>query len=144
MGCRFGLYNHGGWGGEPKNLVAVCRWLRQNAGGDHAGIVYNFHHGHDHIQDFAECLAAMKPYLLCINLNGMNDGANPKIVRLGKGQHEKAMMETILKSGYQGPIGILGHTSGEDIEVVLRENLEGMERLLKELGDTDALKTYGD
>ena len=72
----------------------------------------------------------------------MNDGANPKIVRLGKGQHEKAMMETILKSGYQGPIGILGHTSGEDIEVVLRENLEGMERLLKELGDTEALKTY--
>ncbi len=142
LGCQFGLYNHGGWGGEPKNMVAICRWLREKAGSDHVGIVYNLHHGHDHIQDFAECLAAMKPYLLCINLNGMNDGANPKIVRLGKGQHEKAMMETILKSGYQGPIGILGHTSGEDIEVVLRENLEGMERLLKELGDTEALKTY--
>ncbi len=142
LGCRFGLYNHGGWGGEPKNMVAICRWLREKAGSDHVGIVYNLHHGHDHIQDFAECLSAMKPYLLCINLNGMNDGANPKIVRLGKGQHEKAMMETILKSGYQGPIGILGHTSGEDIEVVLRENLEGMERLLKELGDTEALKTY--
>ncbi len=142
MKCRFGLYNHGGWGGEPENLVAVCRWLRENAEGDHAGIVYNFHHGHDHIQDFAECLAAMKPYLLCLNLNGMNDGANPKIMRLGKGQHEKAMMQTILKSGYKGPIGILGHTSGEDVEVVLRENLEGMEGLLRELGDTTALKTY--
>ncbi len=142
LGCQFGLYNHGGWGGGPKNMVAICRWLREKAGSDHVGIVYNLHHGHDHIQDFAECLAAMKPYLLCINLNGMNDGANPKIVRLGKGQHEKAMMETILKSGYHGPIGILGHTSGEDIEVVLRENLEGMERLLEELGDTEALKTY--
>lgn len=142
LGCQFGLYNHGGWGGEPKNMVAICRWLREKAGSDHVGIVYNLHHGHDHIQDFAECLSAMKPFLFCINLNGMNDGANPKIVRLGKGQHEKAMMETVLKSGYQGPIGILGHTSGEDIEVVLRENLEGMERLLKELGDTEALKTY--
>lgn len=142
LGCRFGLYNHGGWGGEPENLVAVCKWLRENADANHVGIVYNFHHGHEHIQDFAECLAAMKPYLLCLNLNGMNDGARPKIVRLGKGQHEKAMMQTILESGYKGPIGILGHTSGEDIEVVLRENLEGMKQLVKELGDTTAFKTY--
>lgn len=142
LGCQFGLYNHGGWGGEPENLVAVCQWLRKNAGADHVGIVYNFHHGHEHIADFAECLDAMKPYLLCLNLNGMNDGAKPKIVRMGKGQHEKAMMETILKSGYKGPIGILGHTSGEDIEVVLRENLEGMNRLVEELGDTAAMGTY--
>ncbi|MHB8899122.1 MAG: sugar phosphate isomerase/epimerase family protein [Thermoguttaceae bacterium] len=142
LGCRLGLYNHGGWGGEPKNMVAVCRRLREKAGAEHVGIVYNFHHGHAHIQDFAECLKAMKPYLFCVNLNGMNDGANPMIVRLGRGQHEKAMMETVLKSGYQGPIGILGHTSGEDVEVVLRENLEGMQTLLKELGQTEALKTY--
>lgn len=142
LGCQFGLYNHGGWGGEPENLVAVCQWLRENGGADHVGIVYNFHHGHEHIADFAECLDAMKPYLLCLNLNGMNDGAKPKIVRLGKGQHEKAMMGTILKSGYKGPIGILGHTSGEDVEVVLRENLEGMKRLVEELGDTAALGTY--
>jgi xylose isomerase-like TIM barrel protein len=142
MGCKFGLYNHGGWGGEPENLVAVCQRLRDKADADHVGIVYNFHHGHEHIGDFAECLDAMKPYLLCLNLNGMNDGAQPKIVRLGKGQHEKAMMQTILQSGYQGPIGILGHTSGEDVEVVLRENLEGMKRLVKELGDTAALGTY--
>ena len=133
MGCRFGLYNHGGWGGEPENLVAVCRWLREKKGADHVGIVYNFHHGHGHIQDFAECLDAMKPYLLCLNLNGMNDGARPKIVRLGKGQHEKAMMQTILESGYSGPIGILGHTSGEDVEVVLRENLDGMKELVEKL-----------
>ena len=142
MNCRFGLYNHGGWGGEPENLVAVCEWLRKNADADHVGIVYNLHHGHGHIEDFAECLAAMKPYLLCLNLNGMNDGAKPKIVRLGRGQHEKAMMQTILKSGYKGPIGILGHTTEEDVEVVLRENLEGMKRLVGELGDAAALNTY--
>ena len=28
MKCKLGLYNHGGWGGEPENLVAVCELLR--------------------------------------------------------------------------------------------------------------------
>src|SRR6516165_9162926 len=27
MKCKLGLYNHGGWGGEPDNLVAVCELL---------------------------------------------------------------------------------------------------------------------
>lgn len=26
-GCRVSLYNHGGWGGEPETMVAVCRAL---------------------------------------------------------------------------------------------------------------------
>ena len=26
LGCKLGLYNHGGWGGEPANLVAVCKY----------------------------------------------------------------------------------------------------------------------
>ena len=25
LGCKLGLYNHGGWGGEPANLVTVCK-----------------------------------------------------------------------------------------------------------------------
>jgi hypothetical protein len=70
MGCRFGLYNHGGWGGEPANLVAVCAAMHA-AGHNHAGIVYNLHHGHGHIDDFPQVLAAMQPHLLCLNLNGM-------------------------------------------------------------------------
>src|SRR5207253_5954252 len=28
MKCKLGLYAHGGWGGEPDNLVAVCQALR--------------------------------------------------------------------------------------------------------------------
>ena len=24
MGCKLGLYNHGGWNGEPENMTAVC------------------------------------------------------------------------------------------------------------------------
>lgn len=134
LGCKLGLYNHGGWGGEPENMAAVCRWLRENAKGDNVGIVYNFHHGHGHIADFAECLEMMKPYLLCINLNGMNDNAQPKILPLGEGQHEKAMMQAVLASGYRGPIGILGHRSEIDAEISLRANLDGLEKLLKQMG----------
>lgn len=142
LGCKLGLYNHGGWGGEPGNLVAVCRWLRENAGGAHVGIVYNFHHGHGHIDDFARVLELMKPYLHCLNLNGMNPGAKPKILALGKGGHEREMMETIRKSGYRGPIGILDHRGELDAEQSLRENLEGMRKILGQLGDEAALKTY--
>ena len=135
LGCKLGLYNHGGWGGEPQNLVAVCRYLREQAHADHVGIVYNFHHAHEHISDFAESLALMQPYLLCLNLNGMNDEAQPKIVSLGKGQHEKQMLQIVLKSGYRGPIGILDHRNELDAEQSLRENLQGLEKLRGELGD---------
>ncbi len=142
LGCKLGLYNHGGWGGEPRNMVAVCEWLQQNADGGHVGIVYNFHHGHEHINDFAEVFALMKPYLFCLNLNGMNDGAKPKILPLGEGQHEKAMMQTVLASGYRGPIGILDHREQTDAEKSLSENLEGLKKLLAQMGDTAALETY--
>lgn len=142
MGCKVGLYNHGGWGGEPRNLVAVCRWLRDHAEAEHVGIVYNLHHGHDHIEDFAESLRLMSPYLLCLNLNGMNEGAHPKILPLGKGEHEKMMLEIITNSDYRGPIGILDHRPEIDAEQSLRENLGGLKTLLKELGYSEALGTY--
>lgn len=142
LGCKLGLYNHGGWGGEPANLVAVVKHLRAEGGNDHVGIVYNFHHGHGHIRDFPEVLAAMQPYLLCLNLNGMNDGAEPKILPIGSGRHERAMMEAVLRCGYSGPVGILGHRADMDAEVALRLNIEGMKQVLQDLGDEAALKTY--
>jgi hypothetical protein len=43
------------------------------------------------------------------------------------------MIATILKSGYPGPIGILGHKAEEDVAVSLRNNLEGLARILAEL-----------
>jgi sugar phosphate isomerase/epimerase len=142
LGCKLGLYNHGGWGGEPENMVAVARRLRQDALGDQVGIVYNFHHGHGHIRDFAQALSAMRPYLLCINLNGMNEDERPKILPVGSGRHERAMMETIRRSGYDGPIGILGHRENVDAEESLRQNLDGMKKVLKQMGDDAALATY--
>jgi hypothetical protein len=127
-----GLYNHMGWDGEPENMVAVCQRLRE-LGFDHAGIVYNFHHGHDHVGNWPASLKLMMPYLLCVNVNGMNDAANPKILGLGKGQHEQAMLQTLLDSGYQGPVGIIDHRPELDARESLLENLEGLRRIKKEL-----------
>lgn len=142
LGCKLGLYNHGGWGGEPENLVAVCEYLRKHHNAKHVGIVYNFHHGHEHIANFEKSLQLMKPFLHCLNLNGMNNNAEPKILQLGRGQHEAAMIATIKKVGYTGPIGILDHRGDTDTEVALRENLAGMKKLLHQLGAEDTLKTY--
>ncbi|TWT66049.1 DUF6797 domain-containing protein [Allorhodopirellula solitaria] len=132
MGSKLGLYNHGGWGGEPRNLVAVCEGLRQRGYG-HVGIVYNFHHGHGHIADWSEVLAMMQPLLHCINLNGMNPSADPKILGIGKGEHELEMIGELVESGYQGPIGILDHRNAIDARDSLSENLEGLRWISKEL-----------
>ncbi|MEW6305935.1 MAG: PQQ-binding-like beta-propeller repeat protein [Verrucomicrobiota bacterium] len=135
VGGKLGLYNHGGWGGEPENLVAVCRYLREQHGMSHAGIVYNLHHGHDHVDRFAEALALMKPYLLCLNLNGMTrDGekAGKKILPLGQGELDLQLLRIIRDSGWRGPVGILGHTQN-DVEEQLLDNLDGLEWLVKQL-----------
>lgn len=136
LGCRLGLYNHDGWGGEPENLVAVCEYLRQHHSAPHVGIVYNFHHGHAHIDDFAPSLARMKPYLLCLNINGMvrdGDKQGKLIVTLAQGDHELAMLRVVHQSGWHGPIGILCHRDDADAELVLADNLDGLKWLQTEL-----------
>lgn len=135
LGCKYGLYNHGGWGGEPENLVAVCEYLHQHHDAKHVGIVYNQHHGHGHVDRFAQALAAMKPYLLCLNLNGMmpeGDKRGMKIQPLGQGELDLALLQTIAASGYTGPIGIIGHTQ-DDVEARLLDNLEGLDWLVAQL-----------
>jgi sugar phosphate isomerase/epimerase len=129
LGCKLALYNHGGWGGEPANLVAVCQKLQQR-GHDHVGIVYNWHHGHGHIEEWAQSLELMKPYLHCLNLNGMNDGAKPKILSLGHGKHDASMLKTLIKSGYDGPVGILDHMENVDAAEALQANRDGLQWLL--------------
>jgi len=129
IGCKLGLYNHGGWGGEPENLMAVCKALRAE-GHDHVGIVYNWHHGHGRIKEWKKDLDLMLPFLHCLNLNGMNTGAKPKILALGKGQHDKSMFNILIESGYEGSIGILDHQNHLDAEKSLRANLDGLKKLL--------------
>lgn len=141
-GLKLGLYNHGGWSGEPANMVAVCEYLRSNHKADHVGIVYNLHHGHDHIADFGSQLKLMKPYLLCLNLNGMNDKAQPKILPIGQGQHEKALLQIIVESEYSGPIGIIDHREELDSELSLQQNLDGLRSVLSSIGQSDAASTF--
>lgn len=135
LGSQLGLYNHGGWAGEPANLVAVCEHLRKHHDADHVGIVYNLHHAHDHIDDFADVLNQMQPYLLCLNLNGMDrdgDQTGRKILPLGQGECDLELLTTIVDSGYTGPIGIIGHTQ-DDVRQRLQDNLDGLDWLLTQL-----------
>jgi hypothetical protein len=141
LGCSLGLYNHGGWSGEPKNLIAMVQWLRKRTGSEDIGIVYNFHHGHDHLRRFPEEFQAMVPYLICLNLNGMTEGG-PKILPLGQGQEDLRILKMVRDSGYRGPLGILDHRADTDAAVSLQQNLDGLRKLLIELGDPSAAKTY--
>ena len=124
LGSQLGLYNHGGWSGEPENLVAVCERLRIHHKAEHVGIVYNLHHGHEHIERFPSLLKLMNPYLLCLNLNGMTDRGQ-KILPIGAGEHDLRIVKTIQDSGYRGPIGLIGHTQG-DVQIKLQDNLNGL------------------
>ncbi|MCP5538584.1 MAG: heme-binding domain-containing protein [Akkermansiaceae bacterium] len=135
LGCALGLYNHGGWGGEPANLVAVCEKLRA-LGYGHVGIVYNFHHGHGHIDDWPQSFARMKPYLLCLNLDGMaadGEAKGRKILPLAQGDRELDMLRVVVESGYAGPVGILDHRPETDTAETLHDNLDGLGWLRKEL-----------
>jgi len=132
LNAKLGLYNHGGWGGQPENLVAVCQWLKQKAATAHVGIIYNFHHGHEHLERFPEAFNAMIPHLLCVNLNGMMpDG--PKILAFGQGNEDLRWLKMIYGSGYRGPIGILDHRNEVDAEESLKQSLEGLRRLLQQI-----------
>ena len=131
IGCSVALYNHGGWFGEPENQLAVI----DAVGMDNVGIVYNMHHGHEHIGRFAELLKKMMPKLVCLNLNGMtttHDLSTWKIMPIAQGERDLALLKIIAESGYQGPIGIIGHTQ-DDAELRLLDNLDGLDWLVPQL-----------
>lgn len=126
IGCTVGLYNHGGWFGDPENQIKLIKALNKEG----LGIVYNFHHAHEQIEEFPGLLDKMMPYLYAVNINGMKkDG--PKILPVGQGDHEQAMLQTLKKSGYEGPVGILGHIKERDAKKVLQENMQGLRQLTK-------------
>lgn len=136
VGCKVALYNHGGWFGEPENQIAIIQELKLT----NVGIVYNQHHGHDHLDRFPGLLQKMKPYLYVLNLNGMvkdGDRKGQKILQLGEGNLDLELLKIIQNSGYTGPIGILGHTS-DDAEARLHDNLDGLDWLLPQLAGKPA------
>ncbi len=136
ISCRVGLYNHGGWFGEPENQIEIIQELKM----PNVGIVYNLHHGHDHLERFAELMSKMRPHLLALNLNGMvtgGDQQDKKIVPIGQGDRDLELLRIIRDSDYRGPIGILNHTQ-LDAEARLRDNLSGLDWLVRQLDGRDA------
>lgn len=122
------LYNHGEWFGNPRNQVRII----EETGLTDIGIIYNFHHAHQQIEEFPELLQTMLPYLKVVNINGMiKDG--PKILTVGAGDNEQQMVAALLASGFKGNIGILGHIEDEDVKLVLERNLKGLEKIASEL-----------
>ena len=137
VGSKVGIYNHGGWFGEPENQLAIVRSLKMR----NVGIVYNFHHGHEQMDRFPRFFPQLVPHLYAVNLNGMKVGG-AKILPIGQGDRELEMVKVIRSSRYRGPIGILNHIETQDAEVGLRSNIEGLKSLLTQMGDTGALATY--
>jgi sugar phosphate isomerase/epimerase len=137
LGCTISLYNHGDWFGEPENQIRII----EKMGVKNIGIVYNFHHAHQQVQKFSNLLSKMLPYLNTVNLNGMN-AEGPKILTIGEGKEELAMLNTLRESGFSGSLGILCHIETEDAKVVLQRNLDGLKTLLGNMGETEALTTY--
>jgi putative heme-binding domain-containing protein len=139
IGCSLALYNHGGWFGEPENQIAIIDRLKAQ-GATNVGMVYNLHHGHDHLDRFPTLLATMLPHLLALNLNGMDpagDRYGRKILPLGQGARDLDLLRIIAASGYKGPIGILGHTM-DDAEERLKDNLDGLDWLNSQLDGNPA------
>ena len=143
LGLKFSLYNHGGWTGEPENMVAVVEHVRKTQpNSDHVGIVYNFHHGHGDIDDFEVRFKRMLPLLHCVNLNGMVDAKivnektlENKILTIGTGEHEQRMIQTVIDAGYSGPIGVIDHRDELDSEVALGDNVKALEKFLNATSD---------
>jgi len=130
IGCKVALYNHGNWWGEPENQIEIIERLKAD-GITNVGIVYNFHHGHEHLERFPQMLAKMKPYLLTLNLNGMTKGG-PKIMPVAQGERDLELLEIVRASGWRGPVGLLNHTD-EDAEARLLDNLDGLNWLVAKL-----------
>ncbi|HEX6225951.1 MAG TPA: TIM barrel protein, partial [Chryseolinea sp.] len=137
LGCTISLYNHGDWFGEPENQLRII----EKIGTKDIGIVYNFHHAHLQIKEFPGLVKKMLPYLNTVNLNGMKV-EGPKILTIGAGTEEIDMLKVLKQSGYTGALGILCHIETEDAKIVLERNLRGLQSLLDDLDENDALLTY--
>jgi hypothetical protein len=138
IGCTVGLYNHDGWYGEPENQLAIIRYLHQ----PNIGIVYNFHHAEEQIDRFPVFFPQIIPHLLALNISGLKKGNPVQVVPVGQGDAEADMIRIVKNSTYKGPIGIINEDTAPDAETGLTMNMVGLKKILKELGDETALKTY--
>lgn len=130
-GCKVALYNHGGWYGEPDNQIRLIQAIDL----PNVGIVYNLHHAHHQLDQLESNLKKIQPFLLAINLNGMEtkgDQVGKKILPIGQGDRDKEVLKLIGQMDFKGPVGILNHTE-LDAMTRLKENLDGLKQLTQEL-----------
>jgi sugar phosphate isomerase/epimerase len=138
VGCKVGLYNHGGWFGEPENQLKLIERLKM----PNVGIVYNLHHSHDQVDRIESLLPVMFPHLIALNINGTQtngDKEGKKILPIGEGDLDRELIGSIIRSGYAGPVGILNHTD-EDAQERLHDNLDGLNWVLDRLNGSLAAK----
>ena len=124
IGCSVALYNHSGWFADPYNQVDIIKALPAHD----LSMVFNFHHARQSIDKFPQIASTITPYLSAVNLNGMKPNG-PKILEIGKGHHEKEMIEILMKAGFNGPWGIMGHVEDEDARTILEKNIRGLKNL---------------
>lgn len=133
IGCEVGLYNHGGWFGEPENQIAIIDHLELN----NIGIVYNFHHARSHHGRFREFYPKIETYLFAINLAGLKKGNTEQFYGIGEGNVEEDMIRIISESDYRGPIGIINHDENRDAKVGLETEMEGLKEILNSIGEKE-------
>jgi hypothetical protein len=139
IGCTLGLYNHGGWFGEPENQLAIIDFLKMPS----IGIVYNFHHAEEQVDRFPIFFPRLIPHLYALNISGLLiQGEIAKVVPVGQGDAELEMLRIVWKSSYRGPIGLINESTAPDAKDGLLLNMNGLKKILGELGDKAALKTY--
>ena len=135
-GHKLGLYNHGGWAGEPENMLLV----REALGMPHVGIVYNLHHAHGALERLPAVLPRLVPHLLCWNINGTDprgDAVGRKILPMAQGSEDERLTRLIAESGYRGLVGVLGHTSFDAADT-LADNLDGLAYVVLRAKGADA------
>jgi sugar phosphate isomerase/epimerase len=138
IGCKVGVYNHGGWYGDPENQLELIKYVNK----PNIGIVYNLHHAEADLETFPDFYPKILPHLLAINLAGLKKGNPVKVVPVGQGDSELEMLRIIQKSSYRGPIGIINEEFAPDAEDGLKINMAGLKEILKELGGEEGLKSY--
>lgn len=124
IGCNLAIYNHHGWFGNPHHQVKILESLNEPS----IGMVYNFHHAHEYVDEFPQVVKKMMPYLTYVNLNGVKK-EGPQILPIGEGDYEQGMIQELMRQGYDGPWGILGHIKTDDVQKVLERNLKGLNLL---------------
>ena len=138
IGCKVGLYNHGGWFGEPENQLSIINYLNL----PNVGIVYNFSHSEEQIHRFPDFFPKILPHLYAINLTGLRGGPPAHVLPVGKGNIEFKMMKIIEESSYSGPIGIINEDFAHDAKDGLKINMDGLKIYLEQNSNTKALDTY--